>query len=45
MYELNGRQYLLISASTVGTRQGGDDAAADPAQTGPSGLVAFALNR
>jgi quinoprotein glucose dehydrogenase len=45
MYELNGRQYLLISASTVGTRQGGDDAAADPAQTGPTGLVAFALER
>jgi quinoprotein glucose dehydrogenase len=45
MYELNGRQYLLISASTVGTRQGGDDAAADPAQTGPKGLVAFTLKQ
>jgi quinoprotein glucose dehydrogenase len=45
MFELNGRQYLLISASTVGTRQGGDDAAADPAQTGPKGLVAFALKQ
>ena len=45
MYELNGRQYLLVAASTVGTRQGGDDAAADPAQTGPSGLIAFALNQ
>jgi quinoprotein glucose dehydrogenase len=43
MYELNGKQYLLVSASPVGTRQGGDDAAADPAQTGPTGLVAFAL--
>jgi quinoprotein glucose dehydrogenase len=43
MFEMNGRQYLLISASVVGTRQGGDDAAADPAQTGPTGLVAFGL--
>jgi quinoprotein glucose dehydrogenase len=43
MYELNGRQYLLVTASSVGTRQGGDDRAADPAMTGPSGLVAIAL--
>jgi quinoprotein glucose dehydrogenase len=43
MFELNGRQYLLVTASPVGTRQGGDDRAADPNQTGPTGLVAFAL--
>jgi quinoprotein glucose dehydrogenase len=43
MFELNGKQYVLFSASSVGTRQGGDDKAADPAQTGPVGLVAFAL--
>jgi quinoprotein glucose dehydrogenase len=43
MFEMNGRQYLLVTASAVGTRQGGDDEAADPKQTGPSGLVAFAL--
>ena len=45
MYELNGRQYLLVTASPVGTRQGGDDKAADPAQTGPSGLVAYAVKQ
>jgi quinoprotein glucose dehydrogenase len=44
MFELNGRQYLLVAASSVGTRQGGDDRAADPNQTGPSGLIAIALN-
>lgn len=44
MFELNGRQYLLVAASPVGTRQGGDDRAADPDQTGPSGLIAIALN-
>ena len=44
MFELNGKQYLLVSASTVGTRQGGGDDATDPAQTGPTGLIAFAVN-
>jgi quinoprotein glucose dehydrogenase len=43
MYELNGRQYLLVTASPVGTRQGGDDKAADPDMKGPVGLVAIAL--
>ncbi len=42
-YELNGRQYLLFSASTVGCRQGCDDKAADPNQKGPVGLIAIAL--
>jgi quinoprotein glucose dehydrogenase len=45
MYELNGRQYLLVTASPVGTRQGGDDRAADPNQTGPAGLVAYAIKQ
>jgi quinoprotein glucose dehydrogenase len=45
MFELKGKQYLLVTASAVGTRQGGDDRAADPNQTGPSGLVAFALKQ
>jgi quinoprotein glucose dehydrogenase len=43
MYEFHGKQYLLVTASSVGTRQGGDDKAADPAQTGPVGLIAIAL--
>jgi len=45
MYELNGKQYLLVSASAVGTRQGSDDKAADPNQKGPVGLLAFALRQ
>ncbi len=43
MFEYKGKQYLLVTASSVGTRQGGDDKAADPAQTGPVGLVAIAV--
>ena len=42
-YELNGRQYLLFAASSVGCGQGCDDKAADPNQTGPVGLIAVAL--
>jgi quinoprotein glucose dehydrogenase len=45
MYELNGKQYLLVSASAVGTRQGSDDKAADPNQKGPVGLLAFAIRQ
>lgn len=37
-YELNGRQYLLFSASGTG-----GDKAADPNQKGPVGLIALAL--
>lgn len=37
-YELNGRQYLLFSASG-----NGGDKAADPNQKGPVGLIALAL--
>jgi quinoprotein glucose dehydrogenase len=43
MFEYKGKQYLLLTASSVGTRQGGDDKAADPAQTGPVGLIAIAV--
>jgi len=45
MYELNGTQYLLLAASHVGTRQGGEGKAADPNQTGPTGLIAFAVKK
>lgn len=39
-YELNGRQYLLFSASC---NAGCNDRAADPNQKGPVGLIALAL--
>jgi quinoprotein glucose dehydrogenase len=42
-YELNGRQYLLFSASAAGCGQGCDDKGADPNQKGPVGLIALAL--
>jgi quinoprotein glucose dehydrogenase len=42
-YELNGLQYLLFSASSIGCRGGCDDKAADPNQKGPVGLIALAL--
>ena len=43
MYELKGRQYLLVTASPVGTRIGNEAGAADPARAGPTGLIAYAL--
>jgi quinoprotein glucose dehydrogenase len=43
MYELNGKQYLLVTASDVGTRGGAADPSADPNQKGPTGLIAIAL--
>ena len=46
MYELDGRQYLLVTASAPGGRgQGRGAAAAAPATTAPTGIVAFALPR
>jgi quinoprotein glucose dehydrogenase len=45
MYELNGQQYLLVTASPTGTRIGNEGAAADPKQTGPTGLIAYALKK
>jgi len=44
MYELNGRQYLLVTASDFGNRGAGAPAADTPAATGgPTGLIAYAL--
>jgi len=46
MYELNGRQYLLVTASPVGTRGFAvDNRAVDPNQKGPTGLIAYALKK
>ncbi len=44
MYELGGRQYLLVTASAVSGRGGGRGAAA-AAPAGPTGIVAYALPR
>ena len=45
MYELGGRQYLLVTAAAAGGR-GGRGADASPApSTGPVGLIAYALPR
>jgi len=44
MYELGGRQYLLVTAG-VGTRIGGQGHAADPNQAGPTGLIAYTLRK
>jgi quinoprotein glucose dehydrogenase len=43
MFELNGKQYLLVTASDVGVRGGASDPSADPNQKGPVGLIAIAL--
>jgi quinoprotein glucose dehydrogenase len=43
MYELNGKQYLLVTAADVGMRGGAADPSADPNQKGPVGLIAIAL--
>ena len=45
MYEYQGRQYLIVSASQAGGYQGGLAVAADPNQKGPVGLTAFALRQ
>jgi glucose dehydrogenase len=42
MYELGGRQYFLVTASTVAGRGGADTS---PAPAGPTGIVAYALPR
>lgn len=45
MFELGGRQYLLVTAG-IGTRGFSDDGkAADPNQAGPTGLVAYTLRK
>jgi hypothetical protein len=43
MYELNGKQYLLVIAGDVGMRGGAADPSADPNQKRPVGLIAIAL--
>jgi glucose dehydrogenase len=43
MYELDGRQYLLVTASAGGGRGGTGSADANP--TAPTGIVAYALPR
>jgi quinoprotein glucose dehydrogenase len=48
MYELGGRQYLLVTASSPGGGRGGGRGGADanlPAPAGPTGIVAYALPR
>jgi glucose dehydrogenase len=44
MYELDGRQYLLVTASAAGGR-GGGPSGADANPAGPTGIVAYALPR
>jgi len=44
MYELGGRQYLLVTAG-IGTRIGGAGRAANPNQAGPTGLIAYTLKK
>ena len=44
MYEVDGRQYLVLTASTAGGGRGGRGAVETPALTeGPVGIVAYAL--
>ncbi len=45
MYELNGKQYLLITAADVGMRGSALDPSADPNLKGPKGLIAIALKQ
>jgi quinoprotein glucose dehydrogenase len=42
MYELGGRQYLLVTAAAGGGQRGGGDAAMG-APSGPIGIIAYAL--
>jgi quinoprotein glucose dehydrogenase len=45
MYELDGRQYLLVTASGAGAQTGGRGSAETPPASGPTGIVAYALPR
>jgi quinate dehydrogenase (quinone) len=48
MYELDGRQYLLVTASAAGGGRGAGRGVVDPslpAPAGPTGIVAYALPR
>ena len=44
MYELGGRQFLLVTAAAGGGQRGGGDANL-PGATGPTGIIAYALPR
>ncbi len=43
MFELGGRQYLLVTAAAGGAGRVGGGRAAGPAPAGPTGIVAYAL--
>jgi hypothetical protein len=43
MYELGGRQYLLVTASAAPGQSGTRIDPGVPAPSGPTGIVAFAL--
>jgi quinoprotein glucose dehydrogenase len=43
MYELNGRQYLLVAASEAGGAGAFLDPKTPPPAGGPTGLIAYAL--
>ena len=45
MYELGGRQYLLVTSSATGGRGLGRGSADAPVAAGPTGIVAYALPR
>jgi quinoprotein glucose dehydrogenase len=45
MFELNGRQYVLVTASSAGMRGAGAPDPRIPPATGPTGLIALALPR
>jgi len=45
MYELDGRLYLLVTASGASAGRGGGRGAADTTAAGPTGIVAYALPR
>ena len=45
MYELGGRQYLLVTSSATGGRGLGRGSPDAPVAAGPTGIVAFALPR
>jgi glucose dehydrogenase len=45
MYELGGRQYLLVTATAAGGRGGVRGGTGAPALVGPVGIVAYALPR
>jgi quinate dehydrogenase (quinone) len=45
MYELDGRQYLLVAASAIPGGRGAPPAPSGPAPSGPTGIIAYTLPR